>query len=250
MPDTKLKAFALGELATYHRNPNLGNVEVIEGSLRVNGQYRPIVVNRGTHTGRPNEVLAGNHTLKAMRNLAQAEPANSTWHTIDGYVIDVDDDQAARIVLADNETARKGGGYDDAVLADLLAGLPDLEGTAFTADDLSDLMASIEEALPDPLLPGLGDDNDVPEPKGPRTGEDGLIDSTDIDTQANSYVDASTRLVVLTVPIPQFIWMQEVFTRYRDDHSLESNTAAVISLLETYSGETAPAAPETAEDNA
>jgi hypothetical protein len=243
--DSKLRAFAPGELALYHRNPNLGNPSVIESSLRVNGQYRPVVVNLGTHTGRPNEVLAGNHTVKAFRNLVEAEPDNPAWRTVDAYVIDVDDDQAARIVLADNKTAQSGFGYDQEVLADILSGLPDLEGTAFTADEFSDLLASLEEALPDALDPaGLGDDN---APKPPRTGEDGLINSTDIDTQANSYVDASTRLVVLTVPIPQFIWMQEVFTRFRDEFDLESNTAAVIKLLESWSGETAPEAPAPAE---
>lgn len=242
---TKLQAFAPSELALYHRNPNLGNVPKIVASLRAHGQYKPVVVNRGTHTGRPNEVLAGNHTLKAIRDLLEAEPDDERWRTIDGYVIDVDDDQAARIVLVDNKTAEDGFGYDQEVLADLLGGLPDLEGTAFTADEYSDLLASLEEALPDPLDPaGLGDDN---APKPPRTGEDGLINSTDIDTQANSYVDASTRLVVLTVPIPQFIWMQEVFTRYRDEFDLESNTQAVIKLLESWSGETAPEAPAPAE---
>lgn len=236
---SKLKVFTLGELATYHRNPNRGNPEAIAGSLRVNGQYRPIVVNKGTHTGRPNEVLAGNHTLIAMRNLAEAEPDDARWRTVDAYVIDVDSDQAARIVLADNKTAQSGFGYDDAALASLLAGLPDLEGTAFTTDELSDLMASLEEVLPSPSMPdpeGLGD---VIDP-GPRTGPDGLIRSTDIDTQAGTYVDASTRLVVLTVPIPQFVWMQGIFERYRAAEELESNTQAVIALLEAWSGETAP----------
>jgi hypothetical protein len=237
----KLKAFAPSELAIYHRNPNLGNPSVIEGSLRVNGQYRPVVVNVGTHTGRPNEVLAGNHTLIAMRNLLEAEPDNAAWRTIDAYVIDVDDDRAARIVVADNKTAQSGFGYDQDILADILGGLPTLEGTAFTTDEYSDLLASLEEALPDPLA-GLGDDG-----KPPRTGEDGLIASTDIDTQSNSYVDASTRLVVLTVPIPQFIWMQEVFTRIRDEFSLASNTEAVLKLLEGWSGETAPDAPAPAD---
>ena len=238
---SKLIAFAPSDLAIYYRNPNLGNTSVIEGSLRANGQYRPIVVNRGTHTGRPNEVLAGNHTLKAIRNLLEGEPDNPAWRTVDAYVIDVDEDQASRIVVADNKTAQSGFGYDQEVLADILAGLPDLDGTAFTADEYSDLLASLEEALPSALDPaGVGDDN---APKLPRTGEDGIIASTDIDTQANSYVDASTRLVVLTVPIPQFIWMQEVFTRYRDEHNLESNTAAVMKLLESWSGESAPAAP-------
>lgn len=240
---TKLVPFAPSELALYFRNPNLGNVPKIKASLRVHGQYKPVVVNRGTHTGRPNEVLAGNHTLKAIRELLTEEPDNTAWHSIDGYVIDVDNDQAAAIVLVDNKTAEDGFGYDQEILADILSGLPDLEGTAFTADEYSDVLASLQEALPDALDPGaaLGDDN--PGPKPPRTGEDGIIASTDIDTQANSYVDASTRLVVLTVPIPQFIWMQEVFTRFRDEHSLASNTEAVLKLLESWSGETAPEAP-------
>lgn len=242
---SKLATFAPSELALYHRNPNLGNISTIANSLRAHGQYKPIVVNRGTYTGRPNEVLAGNHTLKAMRDLLETEPDDPRWRSVDGYVIDVDDDQAARIVLVDNKSAEDGYGYDSKVLADLLAGLPDLEGTAFTTDEYSDLLASLEEALPDALNPaGMGDDN---EPKPPRIGEDGLINSTDIDTQANTYVDAGTRLVVLTLPIPQFIWAQDVFTRYRTEHSLDSNTAAVLHLLEAWSGETAPVAPAPAD---
>jgi len=140
---TKLKAFAPSELALYHRNPNLGNVPKIVASLRAHGQYKPVVVNKGTHTGRPNEVLAGNHTLKAIRDLLESEPDDDRWRTIDGYVIDVDDDQAARIVLVDNKTAEDGFGYDNEVLADLLGGLPDLEGTAFTTDEYSDILAGL-----------------------------------------------------------------------------------------------------------
>jgi hypothetical protein len=240
-PSRPTFAFAPSELALYHRNPNLGNVPKIVASLRAHGQYKPVTVNRGTHTGRPNEVLAGNHTVKAFRELLEAEPDDERWRTVDGYVVDVDDDEALRIVLDDNKTAQDGFGYDDVLLADLLGGLPTLDGTAFTADEYSDLLASLEEALPGALDPaGLGDDN---APKPPRTGDDGIIASTDIDTQANTYVDASTRLVVLTVPIPQFVWMQGIFTRYRDQFDLLSNTEAVIKLLEEWSGERAPELP-------
>lgn len=242
----ELVTFAPSDLALFHDNPNLGNVPKIKVSLRSNTQYKPVVVNRGTHTGRPNEVLAGNHTLKAFRELMAEEPDNAAWRTIYGFVIDVDNDQATKIVLDDNKTAEDGFGYDQESLARLIGSLPSLEGLSFSADEYSDILAGLEEALPDPLaLPGLGDDNDAPPP--PRTGEDGLIRSTDIDTQANSYTDASTRLVVLTVPIPQFIWMQDVFTRFRDEFSLASNTEAVIKLLESYSGETAPEAPAMTE---
>ena len=40
------------DLKIYHQNPRVGDVEAIAQSLQVNGAYKPIVVNRGTHTGR------------------------------------------------------------------------------------------------------------------------------------------------------------------------------------------------------
>ncbi|WP_369354623.1 ParB N-terminal domain-containing protein [Streptomyces sp. cg2] len=58
-------AIPVDELAPYHRNPRTGDLDSITESLSTHGQYRPIVVNRGTLTGRPNEILAGNHTFKS-----------------------------------------------------------------------------------------------------------------------------------------------------------------------------------------
>lgn len=125
----------VANLRTYHRNPRHGDVDVIRASLTVNGQYRPIVVNRGTHTGRGNEVLAGNHTLMAARDAGWADIA-VCW-------IDVDNDQAARIVIADNRTADLGT-YDTDILAELLGELPDLDGTGYTADDLTELLGAAD----------------------------------------------------------------------------------------------------------
>lgn len=123
-------------LHTYHRNPRQGDVSAIQQSLVVNGQYRPLVVNRGTHTGRPDEVLAGNHTLMAARDAGWAELA-VCW-------VDVDDDHAARIVAADNRTADLGG-YDERLLAELLGDLPDLTGTGYTEDDLDRLVRNLND---------------------------------------------------------------------------------------------------------
>lgn len=145
--EPQVRSFAPSELALYHRNPRLGSVSDIEDSLRAHGQYKPIVVNIGTFTGRPHEVLAGNHTVKAFRNLQEREPGDPRWRTVHAYLIDVDDDRAERIVLVDNRTSEKGG-FDDAMLADMLKGLPDLAGTAYTDDDLAELVASLEGALP------------------------------------------------------------------------------------------------------
>lgn len=124
------------DLTTYHRNPRRGNVDRIAESLRVNGQYRTLCVNLGTHTGRPHEVLAGNHTLLAARQLG--------WDTIAVTYVDVDDDQAARIVVVDNRSAELADN-DDELLAALLADLSDLDGTGYTDDELGELTKSLAE---------------------------------------------------------------------------------------------------------
>lgn len=132
----------VADLRTFHGNPRRGNVAAIAESLRVNGQYRPIVVNVGTYTGRPHEVLAGNHTLIAARDLG--------WGRIAAVEVDVDDDQAARIVLSDNRTADLGEN-DDLLLLKLVADLPDLDGTGYALSDievLEKLLAGASSTAP------------------------------------------------------------------------------------------------------
>lgn len=138
MHDLQTRAIPVGDLRTYHRNPRRGNTAVIGQSLTVNGQYRPIVVNAGTHTGRPNEVLAGNHTLMAARDLG--------WESVAAVTVDVDDDQAARIVAADNRTADLGE-YDERLLLELLAELPDLDGTGYEPGDIAELEKALADSV-------------------------------------------------------------------------------------------------------
>lgn len=127
--------FLTGELATFHANPRVGDLDAIAASLRVNGQYKPIVVNLGTKTGRPLEVLAGNHTLLAARQLG--------WRHIEAVTVDVDDVAAMRIVAADNRLGDLGG-YDDQLLADLLGELPDLDGSGFDEDSYQQLLDDLD----------------------------------------------------------------------------------------------------------
>lgn len=126
------------ELNLYNNNPRRGDVDAIAASLRANNQYKPITVNRGTHTHRPMEVLAGNHTLKAFRDLAEKYPDDERWQRVDTWIIDVDNDRATRIILADNRTAEVGT-FDDETLFELLGELPDLEGTGYNETDLQAL---------------------------------------------------------------------------------------------------------------
>ncbi|MDK7213412.1 DNA methyltransferase [Corynebacterium pyruviciproducens] len=129
------RSVPVGELALFSGNPRRGDVDRIAESLSARGQYRPIVVNAGTVTGRSMEVLAGNHTLMAARQLG--------WDTIDCGVIDVDDTTAKAIVAADNRLADLGG-YDEQSLADLLQDVGDLAGTGYTDEDLDALLKDLE----------------------------------------------------------------------------------------------------------
>jgi hypothetical protein len=95
----------------YYKNPRRGNVEKVAESLKSNGQFKQIVVNRGSKTGRPNEILAGNHTVKAAKSLG--------WTKINVNWVDVDEDHARRIVLADNGSTDDAT-YDAEILAELL----------------------------------------------------------------------------------------------------------------------------------
>ena len=147
-----------GELTPFHKNPRRGNVPAIAESLATNGQFRPIVVNAGTHTGRPNEVLAGNHTLLAA--LMLEEEGRGLDGGLDCYVVDVTDREAERIVLADNRTADLGS-YDDDGLLDLLESLgDDLSGTGYADDDVQ-MLRDIADAAPS--LDDLADEYGEPE---------------------------------------------------------------------------------------
>lgn len=225
--------FDVDDLATYHRNPRRGDVSAIVTSLRASGQYRPIVVNAGTLTGRRNEVLAGNHTLAAMREIAAQDQDSVTWTQIDAWVIDVDDDTAARIVAADNRLAQLGW-IDDAELLALLDDMPTLDGTGYSDDDIADIRALVEEM-------------NTPPPPPPRISDDGLIRSRDINTHRDNYAARGTRLIVMSLPVEAFVWTQRKLGEYRAAHSLDSNNDAVMKLLADWSGEPAPTTPEPAE---
>jgi site-specific DNA-methyltransferase (adenine-specific) len=139
------------KLNPFHRNPRIGNVPLIVDSLKAHGQYKPLIGNRGTKTGRPNEVLAGNHLLQAGLQMG-LEQMLVHW-------LDVDDEEAAKIVLVDNRASDKGG-YDSELLAGLLVDLDDLTGTGYSDGDLSRLLAGLELGDQD----GLTDPDSVPEP--------------------------------------------------------------------------------------
>lgn len=137
------------DLHHYPGNPRTGDVDAIADSLRTNGVYRPLYVQRSTA-----HVLAGNHTLDAIVALGGTH-APVVW-------LDVDDDQARRIVLVDNRAAELGG-YDETLLLEALraAQAADelLAGTGYGPDVLAEMEAAARAAeyVPPVIAPTLAD---------------------------------------------------------------------------------------------
>lgn len=125
-------------LIPHPRNARMGDIGAIVESIRAHGLYRPLVVQRSTNT-----VLAGNHTLAAVKALE--------WTEVPVQYVDVTDDEGLRILLVDNRTNDLAS-YDDAALAELLTDLATaseaaLAGTGFTGDDLDQLLRDLESSV-------------------------------------------------------------------------------------------------------
>jgi hypothetical protein len=123
----------IGDVKPFYKNPRVGNIDKIAKSLEEFGQFRPIMVNIGTHTGRPNEVGAGNHTLLAARRLGMTSVLAS--------FIDVDEETLKKIVLTDNRLAEDGT-YDYDILAELLKDMDGFEVTGFDQSEVDKLLAA------------------------------------------------------------------------------------------------------------
>lgn len=123
-------------LKQHPMNPRRGDVDAIVESIKVNGFYGTVVVQKST-----NYILAGNHRwLAAQRAGLDSVPV--MW-------LDVTDVQAKKILLADNRMNDRAI-YDEAELQSLLRSViahDDLRGTGFDATDIDKL---IEDAVDEP----------------------------------------------------------------------------------------------------
>lgn len=185
------QAFEMADVSTlveHPENPRSGDVEAIAESVSANGFFGALVVQRSTH-----HVLVGNHRLRAAKEQGiDAVPV---------LFVDVDDDRARRILIADNRTAELAH-WNAKQLADLLSELAvtpaGLAGSGFSLADLVKMV-------------GHDDDDDVPdEPATPRTqpgdlwllGEHRLLcgDSTNADDVARLFDGATARLLCTDPP--------------------------------------------------
>lgn len=178
----------------------------IAESLAEHGQYAPIVI-------RPDgTILAGAHRWSAAKALG--------WERIWCAVVDVDEERARRIVLADNRTSDLAA-YDDAALADLLRELPDLDGTGYTGDDLDDLLAELDE------VPVLGLD-----PESPYAGGDANITpEPSLTERLEDYRTKGVRSVIMDYPVDRYEWVTRAMGAERDRRGVDTNADLLVELL-------------------
>jgi len=157
----KTEQIAVGKLMPHPKNVRQGDVGAISMSLEMHGQYRPIVAQKST-----GYILAGNHTYKAAMSLG--------WKEIAVTYVDVDDDQALRILLMDNR-ANDIATYDEHGLGEVLSLLMDTEkqlaGTGVSPEDLNELLALVTDLTPPDLL----DDPDAVPDKVPAKSVTGDV---------------------------------------------------------------------------
>lgn len=120
-------------LTPHPRNPNQGDVGSISESIEAHGFYGQVIAQQSSRT-----ILAGEHRWRAAKAAGMAE-IPVTW-------VDVDDDQALRIVLVDNRSAELAY-RDPQGLVELLQELAQtplaLTGTGYDGDALDELLADL-----------------------------------------------------------------------------------------------------------
>jgi DNA modification methylase len=147
--ELKIETVSIETVKPHPRNVRQGDLGAISQSLNAHGQYRAIVVQRST-----GNIIAGNHTWKAAKALG--------WKQIAVQWLDIDDEQALRILLADNKSSDLAA-YDDSQLAELLreiaATSAGLAGTLYDGDDLDQIIHDINAEAADGMADSLSTGN-------------------------------------------------------------------------------------------
>lgn len=203
--EVKIEYRPLGHLEPATSNPKLHDLEKIKDSIRRFGFVTPVVEDTTTK-----RLVAGHgrlEALKQMRDAGEERPARiglhqngSTWTVpVLTGVSFKDEKEAEAFLLMDNRLVELGG-WNDESLAALLAH-HDAAGLGWEEPPL------VDEA------PAIG-----PSPE-------------DLEAQYNA---AEIKQIVLYFSTEEYTKALEQLQKVMDDSQLQSNTEAVLHLLETY----------------
>lgn len=145
----------IDSIAPRDDNYNKGDAEAIGESIDANGFYGKVLVQKSTR-----RIIVGAHRWADMKAKGETE--------IPITLLDVDDDRATAIMIADNET-RRNAERNENRLADLLARLPSHRGLGIRPPDVSALIARARPKVS--YLDAVRAPTAEPEPE--EDGEDG-----------------------------------------------------------------------------
>jgi len=200
----------INSIQEFPGNPRKGNIAQLVESLKHNGQYKPIVIQKSTR-----KIRAGNHLWKAEKQLE--------WETIDVVELDVDDAQAKKIVVADNRLADMGA-YDEKALLDLLGEI-DLAGTGYEPADIDDLLAFLEE-------------QQAPEWK--IANAEAIHENVQLRPSMAERADRYAERTICEYPNAQYVWVIDRLTELREKFSADSNAEAILKVISEYTGQEIP----------
>lgn len=132
MKSQEFKIERCDSLQAHPKNPNVGDITALRESIRENGFYSYCVAQVSTR-----RIIAGNHRVEA----AVAEGVDS----IPVFWLDVDDDDAVRILVADNRAAEFSG-TDLEALKEALDSLETVTGTGYNEHVVPEIESLLSES--------------------------------------------------------------------------------------------------------
>lgn len=169
-------------LKEHPQNPNKGDDEVVDESIDANGWYGAVIAQKST-----GYILAGNTRYRRAK-AREAPELPVIWK-------DVDDETAIRIMLVDNQSARRAE-MDEEQLTMLLEGLESLEGTGYDS-----ALTSLEAKLTDGGA----------SPEDPVASEDGGLDLDPDEIPDDEYTPEYGVMIVCDTSVQQkyiYDWLQ------------------------------------------
>ena len=202
---------AVADLTEHPANPRVGDVAAIVAAITANGWHGALLVQRST-----GHVLAGNHRLRAARQLGMAE-VPVLW-------VDVDDHVAERILVADNR-ASDFGYFDEDQLVALLAGQQpdDLAAMLYTEADLAMLAPGDLLSVETDAAGGVGVDGAAADP-AVQLNTPGTADT-------EGYLATQARSVVLPYPLDDYVRVTDQLRQLRQARSVPTNAELVAALV-------------------
>lgn len=202
-----VELFPIADLKPHPDNPRVHDDEAMDESIEATGFSGAVLVQKSS-----NYILDGHGRVKALQRKGET--------TVPAFVIDCDDATAVKILLSRNRVGDKSG-YDEDILAGLLGSLAedgDLYGTAYSPDDLDELLRS--ETPEEEFEGGYVEDEDEAKHRGERV--------------AKTKASVGLREVVLVYRDEDYEKLKQAVAVISDFASATSTSEAVLAGMVQY----------------